>query len=602
MRQPSPCAIGCLNKVSTTKCTWTSIPTAEWHPVSVGRKRSERLQITARLCSFLSQLRGCHRGGVSLNFLAKNLHKRIFGLLIEPLSYDQVPPDMSLEWQLCRLVGSGAARSFDVEVDGRQQRIEFRLEALQLLRRGLDRAGLDGSSFPWPPGTDPLRAPYRGLRPLEPEDAAIFFGRDAAIVRALDRMRGMIEGGVERLLVVLGASGSGKSSFLRAGLWPRIARNDIAFLPLPVIRPETAPISGPSGLAAAIAGAFRRLGAPRAPAAIKEELHGGVLHRLLQDLVELASHRLVGLEQQQGWPAIVLPLDQAEELFNSEGVAEAELFMDLLASVLTPAPSAPLSRVIAVATVRSDRYPLLQAERRLLGVKQSLFSLPPLPVSEFKSVVEDPARRIREAGGHLTIDPALTEHLISDAKGQDALPLLAFTLERLYADFGPEGILTLDQYRNLGGMRASIEAAIAQALSDPLRPPAIPAGKEEQLQRLRAAFIPSLARVDSETGISMRRLARLDEIPEDSRPLVARLVSARLLTVDRSDGFDTIEVAHESLLRQWPPLTAWLQTDGENLKLVEGVERATSEWLRNGQHDAWLSHRGEHLSNCKEIN
>ena len=95
---------------------------------------------------------------------------------------------------------------------------------------------------------DPTRAPYRGLRALEPQDAAIFFGRDAVIVRGLDRIRGLVEGGVEKLLVVLGSSGSGKSSFLRAGLWPRLARDDVSFLPLPVIRPGTAVISGNSGL------------------------------------------------------------------------------------------------------------------------------------------------------------------------------------------------------------------------------------------------------------------------------------------------------------------------------------------------------------------
>ena len=72
-----------------------------------------------------------------------------------------------------------------------------------------DRAGLDARNFPWPPRDEPNRAPYRGLKALEPQDAAIFFGRDAAIVRGLDRIRGLVERGVEKLLVVLGASGSG---------------------------------------------------------------------------------------------------------------------------------------------------------------------------------------------------------------------------------------------------------------------------------------------------------------------------------------------------------------------------------------------------------
>jgi hypothetical protein len=134
---------------------------------------------------------------------------------------------------------------------------------------------LDATSFPWPPQNDPKRAPYRGLRALEPQDAAIFFGRDAAIVRGLDRIRGLVEGGVEKLFVVLGASGSGKSSFLRAGLWPRLARDDLTFLPLPVIRPQTAVISGGSGLVAALAVTFEGLGVAHPPGRIKEALAGG---------------------------------------------------------------------------------------------------------------------------------------------------------------------------------------------------------------------------------------------------------------------------------------------------------------------------------------
>jgi hypothetical protein len=204
--------------------------------------------------------------------LAKSLHKRIFGLVIDPVPFERLPAEMTAEWQLCELVGEDRFRTFEVEVFGKPAQIAFREAGLDLLRRGLERAGLDARSFPWPPRNEPDRAPYRGLKALEPQDAAIFFGRDAAIVRGLDRIRGLAERGVEKLLVVLGGSGSGKSSFLRAGLWPRLARDDTNFLPLPVIRPQTAVISGATGLAVAFATAFERLGASRPPGRIKEAL------------------------------------------------------------------------------------------------------------------------------------------------------------------------------------------------------------------------------------------------------------------------------------------------------------------------------------------
>jgi WD40 repeat protein len=534
--------------------------------------------------------------------LAKTLHKRIFGLIIEPVPFERVPSEMTAEWQLCELAGPDRFRTFEVELGAQHQRVDFREAGLDQLRRGLARAGLDARSFPWPPPGDPKRAPYRGLRALEPQDAAIFFGRDAAVVRGLDRIRGLVEAGVEKLLVVLGGSGSGKSSFLRAGLWPRLARDDIVFLPLPVIRPETAVISGNFGLAVALAASFERLGAPRPLGRIKELLSCGseAFGRLLDELLELAQRRLIGITEERSPPALIISIDQAEELFNAEGAAEATLFLQLLSGVLVAVEGEP-RHLLVVATMRSDRYEFLQAEPAFAAVKQDLFNLPPMPAVEFKSVIEGPARRVVESGGQLTVDHALTERLIADAQGADALPLLAFTLERLYVDYGSEGMLTVAQYDKLGGVQGSIEAAIAGALSEPSRAPAIPVTKEEQLARLRAAFIPWLARIEPDSGASMRRLARFDEIPEESRAMVQRLVEARLIVADRRAGVDVVEVAHESLLRQWPALTTWLQADADNLKLIDGIERAASEWTRNGRNDAWLDHRAERLSDAERI-
>jgi hypothetical protein len=530
--------------------------------------------------------------------LAKSLHKRIFGVIVEPVPFEQVPAEMAAEWQLCELAGEDRFRSFKVEVLGEPAEVLFREAGLDLLRRGLERAGLDARTFRWPPPNEPNRAPYRGLKALEPQDAAIFFGRDAWIVRGIDRIRGLVEIGVDKLLVVLGASGSGKSSFLRAGLWPRLARDDAKFLPLPVIRPQTVAISGSTGLVVALSGAFERLAAPRPRGSIREALAGGAgaLGDLLDELLVLAKRRLVAVDNAKLDPAIVLSLDQAEELFSPDGASEAAAFFELLAGALASDERAPARRVLVVATMRSDRYELLQAEPCLAAMKQDLFNLPPLPPTEFKSVIEGPAYRVREAGGRLEIDAALAEQLVADAQGADALPLLGFTLERLYTDYGISGRLTIAEYQKLGGVQGSLEAAVSGALADPGRSPAIRTDKESQLASLRAAFIPWLARIDPETGAPMRRLARLDEIPEGSRAIVERLVAARLLVADRRAGVDVIEVAHESLLRQWPALTAWLGADAADLKLVEGVERAAGEWARNGRLEAWLDHRADRLA------
>ena len=532
--------------------------------------------------------------------LAKTLHKRIFGLVVEPVPLERIPVEMTAEWQICELVGDDPLRTFDIPIAGKQERIAFREAGLDLLRRGLERAGLDGRGFSWPPSNEPARTPYRGLRALDSQDAAVFFGRDAAIVRGFDRIRGLTESGLERLLVILGASGSGKSSFLRAGLWPRLARDDLSFLTLPIIRPQSAVITGDSGLVASLSLAFDRFGETRSPGRIKQVLNEDPVgfETLLDELSALADRRLVGTGA-ENHPVIVLAIDQAEELFGTEGLAEAATFLHMLGRTL--ASGQPARRILAIATIRSDRYELLQTEPNLIEVKQDLFNLSPIPPTEFKAVIEGPARRVVDNGGRLAVDPMLTERLIADAQGADTLPLLAFTLERLYADYGSEGKLTLAEYEQLGGMKGSIEAAIAQALAEPSRLPQIPAGKEEQLSCLRMAFIPWLARIDAESGLAMRRVAQLDEIPRESRAVVQRLVEARLLLIDRRGAVDVIEVAHESLFRQWPALSAWLEAEAANLRLVEGIERATNEWVSSGRLTAWLDHRGERLEAANRL-
>jgi len=430
----------------------------------------------------------------------------------------------------------------------------------------------------------------------------VFFGRDAAIVRGMDRLRDMAGEGRERLFVILGASGSGKSSFLRAGLWPRLARDDRSFFTLPIIRPGAAVLTGDGGLAMALTAAFTTLNVPRPLEVLRDQLGAGQLATLLAELAERARHRL-GTEDgaTAAAPALVLAIDQAEELFQPEGAEEARHLLEQLALLLDPPPGTTPPRLLVLATVRSDRYEQLQATPAWAAVQTHLFSLPPLPVAEYKSVIEGPARRVVEAGGRLTLEPALVEQLIRDAEGGDALPLLAFTLERLWTDRGADGTLRLAHYDAIGGVQGSLVAAVDVALSEPDRRPAIPARPDEQFVALRAAFIPWLARLDPDTGVVARRVARLDEIPAAGQPLIRRLIEARLLLTDRRNGTDVVEVAHESLLRRWPALLDWLRADGEDLKITAGVERAAAEWQRHDAQGAWLDHRAERLSAAERV-
>ena len=184
---------------------------------------------------------------------AESLNKPIIPVRLD----DTTGTDVVGEWQWVDLFGAGAKTQIDID-DG--EPVAFSTEGLVRLWHGIDTAGIGPESFPWPPKSDPSRAPYRGWAPLEQVDAAVFFGRDAQIVRGLDALRGMRKSRVETLFVIPGPSGAGKSSFLRAGLVPRLHRDDHNFLVLDIVRPERNVLTGDNGLARAIHSTRTRLG------------------------------------------------------------------------------------------------------------------------------------------------------------------------------------------------------------------------------------------------------------------------------------------------------------------------------------------------------
>ena len=169
----------------------------------------------------------------------------------------------------------------------------------------------------------------------------------------------------------------------------------------------------------------------------------------------------------------------------------------------------------------------LQTDSRVERVTPLLFDLPPIARGEFKAVIAQPAVKHTAAGHRLDVEQTLVERLLHDAEGADALPLLAFTLERLFVECGGDGDLRLAEYEALGGVRGSIEKAVDAAFADPGRAPTVPADKAERVELLRRGFIPWLVRVDPDTEERKRRMARWGEIPAETRPLLERLVEQR---------------------------------------------------------------------------
>jgi formylglycine-generating enzyme required for sulfatase activity len=538
--------------------------------------------------------------------LAHRLNKRLFGVLIEDLTVEEIPKDLSGEWQLVRLASGRDHVMLHavVPITHEEVHVTFSQEGLQRLKHGLEQAGLDPKYFAWPPADDPDRPPYRGLRSLEAEDAGIFFGRDAPVVEALDRLRGLREAAPPRLFVILGASGAGKSSFLRAGLFPRLARDDQTFLPLPIIRPERAVIFGDHGLLRALEEVCRAFKITTTRADLRAAIEGeaATLGPMLQALTEQATPATLDHDIKTKPPTLIISIDQGEELFLAEGQDEARAFLTLLRDLLRQdSPS-----LVALFTIRSDAYEPLQLAKELDDVRQETFSLPAIPKGSYAEVIKGPALRMKGTGRRLKLESSLIETLLADIEeggGKDALALLAFTLERLYLEYGGRGQLMLSDYRALKGIKGSIEAAVELAFKEADKDPAIPKDRQARLALLRRGLIPWLAGIDPDSGSPRRRVARKSEIPQEARPLINYLVAQRLLATDisKETGEQTIEPVHEALLRQWGLLQGWLTEDAGLLSVIDGAKRASRDWAANGKNSIWLVHSSGRLEAAERL-
>jgi formylglycine-generating enzyme required for sulfatase activity len=577
--------------------------------LKAGERWQEALKRAAERCELVvflvSPIWAASKWCLAEFLLAKSLNKRIFAVIVQPTAFAELPTEMTSEWQITDLTTGPQDYHATVKLPGGgSAEVAFGSEGLNRLRIGLMQSGLDPKYFVWPPANDPGRPLYRGLKPLEGDDAGIFFGREAQVLDVLDRLRGLRAASPPRLLVILAASGAGKSSLLRAGLWPRLARDDRQFLLLPIIRPGRLAISGETGLLHAMEAAFRSANLSVARADLREAIEegGARLRGLLSQLVREAPQEAADGGVAPKACTLVLGIDQGEELFLAEGQVEAETFLRLLRDLLM----ADRPDVIALFAIRSDNYERLQLAKELDGVRQQTVSLPPMPRGSYADVIKGPPRRLEGTSRALTVDDALVDSLLADLDAggaKDSLPLLAFTLERLYGEYGAAGHLKLEHYQKLGRIEGAIEAAVERAFRAGDDDRKVPNDRQVRLALLRRGLIPWLAGIDPDTGAPRRRVARRSEIPDEARPLVDLLIEQRLLSTDVDAGTKekTIEPAHEALLRQWGLLQSWLKEDAALLAVLDGVKGAARDWAANGKAGAWLGHSEQRLRAAERL-
>jgi tetratricopeptide (TPR) repeat protein len=580
--------------------------------IAAGQRWARELQDAATRCEavlfLVSEAWLASKWCVDEYQLANNLNKKLFALLIDEIPLDRLPGGLVAQWQVVQLKGAPAERFVTTHPRTQKQSpVHIAESGLRSLKRGLEKAGIGAETFelqPDPNGPFGWRTPYRGLEAFEPEDAAVFFGRTADIVRGTDMLRGLATRNPPRLIVILGASGAGKSSFLRAGLWPRLARDDAQWLPLRPIRAgRGGAIEGGEGLLAALEEVHRRFGRPMNRASLRERLSAP--ERFLEQLNALrqaAARR--ALLAEPPFPLPVMCFDQAEELFAADAGREAEQLLRLAREAIEA------DAALLLVAIRSDAYALMQSSPLLADIHQVPLSLGPVPGGEIARLIREPSEVLRRKAGPSasTFDAAVVERLQAEIEGEaDALPLLAFVLQRLMREHAAAGKIGIKEFEQTGGVAAAIESEAEAALVDA----AIVGDRAERRDVLRRLFIPRLARINRESKVPQRHIARQNELPTDLLGLAKALTQRRLLVVklaasaeaDGAADTATLEVAHEALLRRWPTLAELLAEDRDALLLLDSVLVAANDWSKAGptQKPDFLVHRRSRLSDAQAL-
>jgi hypothetical protein len=477
-----------------------------------------------------------------------------------------------------------------------------------------------------PPSHETSRNPYKGLRAFEYKDARDFFGRRDLVKSMIEKIRDIIaedDGQSSRCMLVVSASGAGKSSTVLAGLLPALQKDtevsveqkQIAevrhWLFLDPVRPGNKPI----------AGLIRALNRPllnrdavgssplesQPPDALLKALGESPLglHNLLQDITTDSDKRLV------------LTIDQFEELFAPTVDEEQQKqFIELLSAAATQ----PHSNVLIVATLRADFYDQVLKNQHLFAImKAHQMDVPPMSIQDLREVIEKPAE-LEDVG--VTFEPDLVGDLLYEVrKRPDALPLLQFTLAKLFEQ-RKEGCLTRRSYQEIGGLEGALNNH-ANATYDSL--------PDEQHRKSAKKLFTSLfinvaeiqgnaSHIEFAEGVTSRRVTRAELLLDDPNSQSIRdktlevFTDARLLIVrsavrqGQEQEDTTYEICHEVLISAWKRLQQWIEEDLQNIYFLQRLRPRIQQWQK-GEIDrtkqrALLStdHELEQLQKYQEAN
>ncbi|MCA1706009.1 MAG: TIR domain-containing protein [Actinobacteria bacterium] len=414
--------------------------------------------------------------------------------------------------------------------------------------------------------------PYRGLEPFAEEHAEFYFGREDDVSLVLEKLKR------SRFVAVMGPSGSGKSSLLRAGLVPALRRGAMAgseTWPLRIFRPGPRPFT-------ALAAQMTRL-FPDAP--MQPTLDG-----LRTDARSLDLAAAAALADRPPEELAVLVVDQFEELFTlCRDDQDRVPFLDNLHYAAT----IPGGRVVVVLGMRADFYPRCARypQLRTLVVGDQQYLLGPLDAEALCRAVEEPARRVG-----LKLEPGLVDTIVSDVGASaGTLPLMEHVLLEIWRR-RRVNMLTLEAYVASGRVVGAL-AQRATASYSQLSPSQQAIARRVLLRLVQ----PGEGEEDTRRRAELSELVARPEEQDDVETVVRALADQRLVTTSRDElsGAPVVDITHEALIRGWPDLRRWIDEDRERLRAQRHLTESATDWGQRGREDDDV-YRGARLAYWQE--
>ncbi|MBW4570682.1 MAG: pentapeptide repeat-containing protein [Tolypothrix carrinoi HA7290-LM1] len=399
--------------------------------------------------------------------------------------------------------------------------------------------------------------PYRGLQYFDctEEDAKYFYGREALTDQLLEKVR------VGNFLAVLGASGSGKSSVVRAGLLyqltlgRRLSGSDT--WQIRIFRPGEHPVES-------LARAFLDSGLSdidRASQLAKAE-----------ELIAKSSVGLGQLIDAADTKRVILMVDQFEEVFTlCKDIGKRQQFFECLLDALQRCGD----KLCLVLTMRADFFGKCAEYSKLTQqIQENLVTVTPMTEEELRQAITEPAKQVS-----LQVEPELVNQMIVDVEGSPgSLPLLQYTLTELWQQRSEEK-LTVSAYTRLGGVKGTLQKR-ATEIYESLSP-------EEQTAAKRIFL--ELTQLGEGTEDTRRRVLLQDLVTSQQSSLVEqviqKLADAKLIVTStliekgaESGKVAVVDVAHEALIRHWSLLRKWLDENRDKLRQKRKIEAAAEEW------------------------